>query len=336
MNNNNKVTSLGLLRGIAVLAVCFCHFGNPFSNGIVLPDLFEAFHEYGKYGVHIFFVISGFIIPFSLYKAKYELGDYFLFLYKRFLRLHPPYLIALLFTLLIAGASYYSKHLPNPETISTIFQSLFYIHAPGDNPVFWTLKVEAEYYMFIGLFFVLMTKFPRATLMLGIPILALLSLTVLTNYISLFSYITFFMIGTVGYLIYVKTTNNLYEYILLLSLIIFTYVFSELPATIVSSLTILVILTFRKTPSEILEFPGEISYSLYLIHFPIGVKLINILQRFVNPSFSILIFIGALIVCFFAGYVFWHFIEKPFARLSNNVKYGKAKTSFKNYSLKPD
>jgi len=336
MSVKSKVTSLGLLRGIAVLAVCFCHFGLPLSNSGMLSNLFGVFHDYGKYGVHVFFVISGFIIPFSLYKAKFELRDYFLFLYKRFLRLHPPYLVGLLFTLVLAAASYHSKHIPNPENIVSILKSLFYIHAPADNPVYWTLKVEAEYYLFIGLFFVLMTKFPKLSLLVGIPILAVLSQTPLANYISLFSFIAFFMIGTVGYLIYVKEGNALYEYVLLFLLIVFISIFYEVPATIVSSLTILCILFYRKTLPDIVEFPGEISYSLYLLHFPLGVKFINVAQRFISPSYNVLIFIAALVVCIIAAYVFWQFIEKPFARLSNNVKYGKAKTTFKNYSLKPD
>jgi peptidoglycan/LPS O-acetylase OafA/YrhL len=161
MSVKSKVTSLALLRGIAVLAVCFCHFGKPVSAGSVFPDLFRIMGKYGEYGVHVFFVISGFVIPFSLYKAQYALKDYFLFLYKRFLRLHPPYIAGLIFTLILAAASYRSRHIPNPETFSSVFKSLFYIHAPADNPVFWTLRIEAEYYIFIGLFFVLLTKFLR-------------------------------------------------------------------------------------------------------------------------------------------------------------------------------
>ncbi|MHB8208815.1 acyltransferase family protein [Mucilaginibacter sp.] len=52
----------------------------------------------------IFFVISGFVIPYSLFKANYELKHYFKFLYKRVLRLHPPYLAALLIILKVPVA----------------------------------------------------------------------------------------------------------------------------------------------------------------------------------------------------------------------------------------
>ena len=334
MGINSKVTSLALLRGIAVLAVCFCHFGKPVSTGTVFPEFFKLLGEYGKYGVHIFFVISGFVIPFSLDKAKYTIKDYFLFLYKRLLRLHPPYIAGLVFTLIIAAASYHSRHLPNPETPMTIFKSLFYMHAPYDNPVFWTLKIEAEYYIFVGIFFALLTKFPKPALIIGIPALALLSLTPITEYIGLFSFITFFLIGTVGYLIYVKAGNIIVEYLVLLALVTFSFFHFELPASIVSSLTVLCILYFKRPVSSVLEFPGEISYSIYLIHFPLGVKLINLLQRHVGLSYYWVIFFVALVVCFIFAYVFWQFIEKPSAKLSNGVRYGKAKVNFENFSLK--
>lgn len=336
MASNSKVTSLALLRGIAVLAVCFCHFGKPVSTGEVLPGLFKTVGEYGKYGVNIFFVISGFVIPFSLYKAKYAIKDYFLFLYKRLLRLHPPYIVALILTLVLAAASYHSRHIPNPETPLSIFKSLFYLHAPQDNPVFWTLRIEAEYYIFIGLFFVLLTKFPKAALLIGIPLLAALTRTQVTEYIGLFSFLVFFLIGTIGYLIYIKDSNTIMEYALLAALIIFSFIFEGLAASIAATLTIICILYFRRTVSHTVEFTGEISYSLYLVHFPLGIKLINLLQKHISPSLNWLVFLIATAVCFVFAYLFWHLIEKPSAKLSNKVKYGKTTPEFKNFSLKPE
>ncbi|WP_461147988.1 acyltransferase family protein [Spirosoma pulveris] len=52
---------------------------------------FNILHEYGKYGVQIFFVVSGFVIPLSLKKSNYDERGYPRFLWKRVLRLHPPY-----------------------------------------------------------------------------------------------------------------------------------------------------------------------------------------------------------------------------------------------------
>lgn len=334
MTNKSRITSLAVLRGVAVLAVCFCHLGKPASTGLVMPGLFKWLEEYGQFGVQIFFVISGFVIPYSLHQAKYTIKDYFLFLYKRFLRLHPPYLVALAFTLVLAAVSYKSRHLSNPETPLTIFQSLFYIHAPADNPVFWTLRVEAEYYLFIGLYFVLMQKFPRLSMLFCLPLFLWASQTPLAIHIELFQYIVYFLMGTVGYQIYISNKNQVIEYLFLILLIGFSFLYYDKHAANMATITILVILYFRKPVPAVLEFPGELSYSLYLIHFPIGIKMINLLQRHVSPAYNWLLFLLATVFCFAIAWVFWKFIEKPSAKLSGKVKYGKSRSIFANYSLK--
>ncbi|WP_028669044.1 acyltransferase family protein [Runella zeae] len=150
---NKKIDSLVLLRAIAVVLVVFCHLGHPLEDDGLFGLFFELMHNYGKYGVHIFFVVSGFIIPYSMYKSHYTLNNYFKFLYKRLIRLHPPYLFALLLTLIISFFSYKLRHLNFPETLKSVFFSFFYFHVPADNPVFWTLAVEAQYYLLIGIIF---------------------------------------------------------------------------------------------------------------------------------------------------------------------------------------
>jgi len=46
------------------------------------------------------FVISGFVIPWSLYRSQYVLRDYPKFLLKRNVRLYPPYLASIAITIL--------------------------------------------------------------------------------------------------------------------------------------------------------------------------------------------------------------------------------------------
>jgi len=329
----SKITSLEALRGFAVLSVAFGHFGHNFANGSVLPDFFGFLWSYGNIGVQVFFVISGFIIPYSLYKSKYAINDYFRFLYKRTLRLHPPYLAALIITLIISGVSYKLRHLPNPETLKSILLSIFYIHTPADNPVFWTLKIEAEYYIFIGLFYTVFTRNSKVLVLLLTSSLLIISQTVLIEYIGLFKYIIFFLIGIVGYLIYTSNGNKLLNYLALLVLIIFSFCFYKFAAAITSSATIMIILYFRKPVHSILEFPGRISYSIYLLHFVIGVKLINLLQRSIAPYYQWTLFILATLVCFLIAWIFWKYIEKPSADLSNKVKYGNKKTKSLTHSL---
>lgn len=84
-NENNRVSTIDALRGIASLAVCWFHLTN--GNPKFLPDgALKASGAYGWLGVEAFFVISGFVIPFSLYRSGHELKDYPRFLYKRVVR----------------------------------------------------------------------------------------------------------------------------------------------------------------------------------------------------------------------------------------------------------
>lgn len=325
--NRNKLDSLVLLRGIAVTMVCFCHFGEPLSGSGMLAGLFNAFHTYGKYGVHIFFVISGFIIPYSLYKGRYDVNNYFRFLYKRLLRLHPPYLAALAGTLILMFFSYRARHMIFPENTLSILRSLAYFHAPADNPVFWTLAVEAQYYIFIGLFYIVLMRYPKTAFIVAIPVFLALSLTPAAQYVALLQYLGFFLIGTVGFLIYTNNGNRAYNLIGLLAIQIFVAVFCETPAAILSFLTIAIILTYKGSVAGYLQFPGKISYSVYLIHFPLGIKLINLLKPRVSPSYYWVLFSVTCVIIFVISYLFYKVFEDYSEKLSKAIKYTPQKQS---------
>ena len=93
------LSSLDLLRGLAAVAVCYFHFthGNP---DFLSPGNFLYISgRYGFLGVDVFFVISGFVIPYAMYRGNYHLRDFGRFLTKRVVRIEPPYLISILLVL---------------------------------------------------------------------------------------------------------------------------------------------------------------------------------------------------------------------------------------------
>jgi peptidoglycan/LPS O-acetylase OafA/YrhL len=327
---DKKVNSLILLRGISVLCVCFCHFGQPLTKNNTMGETFSMFHEYGQYGVRIFFVISGFIIPLSMDKAKYKIKHYFSFLFKRAVRLHPPYLAALALTLIIVVVSDRVKHIAFPENMSSIIQSLFYLHIPDNNPVFWTLRIEAEYYAFIGLLFPLLNNFPKLFLCIALPLMMIISQTDLAHDKNLFAYIAFFLMGIVTYLIYNKVGPFLLALICLITLIVFSFIFYPWPSAIAGLFTASFILLYKARGNGALNFFGEISYSIYLIHFPIGVKLVNLIFTHLNPRYYVFLFLVTIILVSAISAIFWKFIEKPFADLSNKIKYGQSRKSPKS------
>jgi peptidoglycan/LPS O-acetylase OafA/YrhL len=337
MIDKSKIHSLDFLRGIAVLAVCFCHFALPISGGPTAPGLFNWLYNYGKFGVEIFFVISGFVIPYSLYRGSYVIDYYFKFLWKRIIRLHPPYLISLLLTLIISYASHKARHVSYNETPLTIIQSLFYYHIPSDNPVYWTLRVEAEYYIFIGLIYPLLIRYKNITLVIGFPLLIAVSeYTSLYNYVSFFKYLPIFMLGVVGFMMYLKLVDTRISAISVLTITAACFVTQELPGTICALLTLLFILFYRRKLSRSLEYPGKLSYSIYLIHFPIGIKMMNFLIRKVPANYDWALFIGVTILCFLLAIAFERIVERPCANLSAKVKYPKFKQSAKGLAVSKD
>lgn len=82
-NPKINLNTLQLLRGIAAIAIVFFH-------GLIGTDIYK-FVKYGNMGVHLFFVLSGFIIVYIHY---FDIGDRAKikpFVVKRFLRIFPLY-----------------------------------------------------------------------------------------------------------------------------------------------------------------------------------------------------------------------------------------------------
>src|SRR4051812_48063500 len=158
-----RIEILDMLRGLAALSVCFHHF-----SAVLNPGMLRNAGYYGQLGVQVFFVISGFIIPYSLIKSGYKLGDYPTFVAKRIVRLDPPYIVTLL---LIVGLGVFSWYFPfqSGERFQVTWVQFLlhfgYINTffgyPWLNDVFWTLAIEFQYYLLMGLIFPLL--FSRKT-----------------------------------------------------------------------------------------------------------------------------------------------------------------------------
>ena len=68
-----------------------------------------------------------------------------------------------------------------------------------------------------------------------------------------------------------------------------------------------------------------ISYSLYLVHVPIGGKVVNLGGRFANGFYSELtVLILAVFASIFAAYLLYWAVELPSQRLSSKISYRRS------------
>lgn len=87
------------LRGLAATSVCLFHFSNGEGGFLNAHDPIKQVGSFGWLGVEAFFVISGFVVPYSLHirsRTSYRPSDAFDFIGRRLRRLEPPYLACIL------------------------------------------------------------------------------------------------------------------------------------------------------------------------------------------------------------------------------------------------
>lgn len=144
-----KVPYLDGWRGAAILGVLAAHFG---------PTWAAAF---GKFGVLLFFVLSGYFMGGLLFIKQVKLSDFFV---RRFSRVVPTFV---LFTL--AMVAYAAKWQPVPYEVpgSELLATLFFLrtYLPAQQSIwadqwpighFWSLNVEEHSYLYLALGVVLL------------------------------------------------------------------------------------------------------------------------------------------------------------------------------------
>jgi peptidoglycan/LPS O-acetylase OafA/YrhL len=322
---------LDLLRGLAAVSVTFYHFTTAHTVPAFTSSTMNTLFSRGYLGVDVFFVISGFIIPYSLWNTSYKTRYLFSYLKKRLIRICPPAYLSLLVVLLQwAIISYLLPQNPNQFATLTairIFRNLtftyYYLHPGWMNSVFWTLGIEIKFYAFIGLFFNLLFKSSNLFYFILIFLLVSAGYFFVDKYDhGSFALSSLFALGGAT-LFYVKKRITFSGYLLLLILfggISFFNIGFE--ATVAGTITALVI-AFVHLENYFFKLLGKISYSIYLIHIPAGHFTCIILSRFLYPTSEfqnagIIVFIF-LIVSGFA-YAFSEIVEAPFLRLARKVK----------------
>lgn len=283
--NATRVVELDALRGLAALAVVAFHYTTHYGNEvghIGPPPIPFAF---GNYGVHLFFMISGFVIFMTLERTHTAMG----FVVSRFSRLFPAYWAAIL----VSAAVVYSIGMPLQRLpwrdvaidFTMIQEILGAQHLDGS---YWTLQVELFFYVQM-LFWFMVGQLQRIRWV----IVAWLVLAVfcgvaekLNHHLSytlrellIVRHIPFFAIGILFYRIYSRPDGRRVDFGLIgLCLVAIAIAFKPIYAEVAVICTAIFALFvagllggLRWVP---FAFLGTISYSLYLLHQAIGFSLI--------------------------------------------------------------
>jgi len=314
--NISKINTIIILRAIAALGVCFVHI--QMFTGLKVNKILNLILVNGQQGVAVFFVISGFILPYSLYNKNYRIQDFFSFLLKRSVRVDPPYWTCILLLFILVPLPFSSSDF-TLIILHILYLVPFVKSAHWYSDIFWTLSIEFQFYIILGLCYPVLMRLSHF-----LSILILISLSLLwikhTERGIIISNFYLFTFGYIGFIAYTQLLN-----IRKISIILFLFTclicFSKSIISGIVPAAVVAFVLFYRRPGKIsvLNFLGEISYSLYLVHIPASFITIRALNHTVTKPE--LLFVLCLLISILFAYIFNILIEKPSLDLSKRIKF---------------
>ncbi|MDQ3100395.1 MAG: acyltransferase [Bacteroidota bacterium] len=323
------VNVLDPLRGIASLAVVLFHYSGSILPTL-LPNLLTGVLDAGKYGVHVFFVISGFVIPYAMYRSKYVSNDIGNFMARRCIRIAPPAyiaacgMIAFHFTSLWwLGRPVDSVDWPGLNARSVIGNIIFHpdlLATKWFNFPYWTLMIEFQFYLIIALILPIILHAERRWI--SITIISAVILLTLIDGKYFFHYSPFFMLGTA---IFLKKNDRMgsVAFILIVVACCVLAAFHGWIALLIAGATGSIIFFDLKFQDRFSSWLGRISYSLYIVHVPVGyfaeAAIKRVTDLHLDPMGKILLLVFYTVIALVSAHLFHNIVEKPFMDLSKRT-----------------
>jgi peptidoglycan/LPS O-acetylase OafA/YrhL len=285
---------------------------------------------FGWVGVEVFFVISGFVVPYSMARANYALALWPRFMAKRLIRLEPPYLVSIVMVVLLALASSVAPDFRGPPidwTMPQIAAHLAYLNAfvdlPWLNPVYWSLAIEFQYYMLLGLALPAMCAGSAATrISLVAAVAALPLLTPSTEGWLILSYLPTFAAGILTFLLVQGLIPRWMYWGALAMLAAYLSAIRGELVTLAVIATAAIIATVRLPRVRPNAWLGAISYSVYLLHVPVGGRVMNLASRLpATPAIEVAAVTIAFAGSIMAAYGLHLLVERPARDLAALVRY---------------
>ena len=383
-----RSTYIDGLRGLAALAVACYHIDRygplPIAAMPVIPGWLMAAIDHGSIGVQVFFVISGFVIAYSVRSARvtpWYVGNYAL---RRSIRLDPPYWATIAFVLILHAVMHLHLGFDSPldvpsklepalswhliashvlylQNILAYFQGrLGYTQYENLSAGFWTLCIEVQFYLLYVVGQGIAQRFPHRErrdpaeasplgLLAVFAPLALLSLfewnrtfhghAVYDNDMWIIRFFSMFFLGASAWWALDGRIPRavFWLYVAAFAGRIIQQAIHErwsddlvigLSAAFLTGISIYGAGRLGKLGTWLnyrpLQYLGTISYSLYLIHFPMSHVVTtmgsNLLGESPSPGAATAVLVAALAVSLLAAHVLYTFVEAPSVRLAARFK----------------
>ncbi|AJY46975.1 acyltransferase family protein [Martelella endophytica] len=332
----DRLRELDGLRGVAILIVIFYHYLGRFPDfypyGFNVSNVFE----YGKLGVHLFFIISGFVISLTLERSAVAVE----FVSKRLGRLLPPMIACSLLTFAVMWSVdtpftqfrrvgwegfFPSWTFTRPLLWHPIFPNADYI-----DGAYWSLFVEVRFYFWAAVF-AFMPYFRKFTLVTNMMFMFFVAYALRIIFLLLgwrYAYFANNMLFFTDHL-YLFISGVLFYNIfqgrnLISNSIMVCVVYSALFLTgndfysclvVTSFYFIFILLVFNRPLVGFLcfrplVFVGAVSYSTYLLHQNIGVTILTSLPAGWSAAGYLLMIAGTIALVLFLGWMSFNFIER--------------------------
>ena len=313
-----------ILRLILAVLVFFAHW-----NILTSQDISNQLFHLSGYAVHMFFIVSGFLIFWS-FDADQNKKHFYI---KRFFRIFPLYaFLIILQTLFFIGFSDGSTFEVIKYFIANIFFLNFLAPSVGStlsslevnaiNGSLWTLKNEVVFYLIVPLLFMFYKKWG------GYILLILYSLSVVymfaVDYLGMEkllvqfpAQVRLFMVGILLYILFDKFNKNNIYLLAIVSLILLivlkdnTY-FNYILYPFCIGFMMIFLVYFVKNIKVNFDF----SYSLYILHFPV-IQLALYFE--INPTNPIISFVVLFAVILVLSYFSEKYIEKRFIKIGREI-----------------
>lgn len=333
MKHNEQYVALDLLRGMAALAVCAGHLRNFMFvdfRDLVLPGAMERVFYFatsvGHSAVIVFFVLSGYFVGGSVWRlASRGQFDWWDYLLARLTRLWVVLLPALVFTLLFdalgasvapgSGVAKWDQSLPtflgNALFLQTIAVPVF-----GSNGPLWSLANEFWYYIafpFLALGLVRRSVLWLLPMAIGGAVLWKVQPEIPSGFL-------FWLMGWTAALRDRVATPGWRFISIAIAIFLGALAAAKFLDGFLSELTVaaatwmlLCVLPHVRVSDKAAPWAtglSEMSYSLYLFHFPLAAFLFMAPVRIQPSPFAYLQFLLGLAAMVGFGYVMWWLFER--------------------------